>query len=176
MDLPTTELATHPKAILFAPTEREVVANRQLVKNLVLSLESSLALPEDKARVDVEYVESKLVEFGRADRSPVKPRPKRASRLAAIEALKKCLIDHLRSARDHARATLDMSGEAQLLPRPKQKELAKRLGLSQDQVSNSINDPQALELKIYYDLAGDIDQVTAWTGPISAGWKKKNRS
>jgi hypothetical protein len=81
------------------------------------------------------------------------------------------MIEHLRVARDHAFARRDQTGEAELLPRPTQKALGKRVGLSESGVSRCLNDPVARELRIYWETALDLDQIVAWKGPIAKGPK-----
>jgi hypothetical protein len=89
---------------------------------------------------------------------PTRPR-KRASRAAAIEAIQKQLAEHLRAARSHAEASLELGKEATLLPRPSRKDLAKLTGLKEVNVSRCFQDPAAKELRVLWELAADLDGV-----------------
>ena len=88
------------------------------------------------------------------------PRPtrKRAGRAATIETLTKLLKEHVEAAREHARATAER-GLVELLPRPTQRDLARQAGLSEISVSRSFRDPAARELRLLWDLAGDLDRL-----------------
>lgn len=90
---------------------------------------------------------------------PTRKMPRRASRVCDIEALSKELQEHMRTARDYATATLDRSGTPKLLPRPTQKELAKRLGITESRISRSLNDESARELRFLWELALDVDRL-----------------
>jgi hypothetical protein len=93
------------------------------------------------------------------------PPRKRATRAAKIEALRKEMIDHLRAAHDHARATRDQTGTPRLLPRPTQKDLAKRVDISEYDVSRCLKDPAAHELRLLWEVALDLGQIMTWKGP-----------
>lgn len=84
---------------------------------------------------------------------------RRKTRATDIEALVAELKQHLRAARDHADHTLAMQGEPRLLPRPTQKDLARRVGITESRVSRSLNDPHATELRLLWNLADNLDQV-----------------
>ncbi|MGC1276554.1 MAG: hypothetical protein WBC44_22870 [Planctomycetaceae bacterium] len=96
---------------------------------------------------------------------PTRPSSKKAaparrqSRAADIEALVAELSQHLRAARDHAFHTRDTQGAAALLPRPSQKELARRLGITESRVSRSLNDPHARQLQLLWGMAEDLDAI-----------------
>lgn len=94
------------------------------------------------------------------DRRQTKPAAvRRQTRAADIEALVSELREHLRSARDYAFHTLDTTGVAELLPRPSQKDLAQRLGITTSRISRSINDEDAQQLKLLWELADDIEGI-----------------
>jgi hypothetical protein len=95
--------------------------------------------------------------------------PKRGSRSCNIEKLQNELIEHLRGAQDHARASIQNGGMPTLLPRPNQKELGRRTRLSESNVSRCLSDPCARELRILWDLANDLEGIIKWTG------KKRHR-
>lgn len=93
-------------------------------------------------------------------RSSRKPAPTRCkTRATDIEALVAELKQHLRAARDYADHTLATQGEPRLLPRPTQKDLARRVGITESRVSRSLRDPRATELRLLWSLADDLDQV-----------------
>ena len=84
---------------------------------------------------------------------------KRADRAANIEALKKELIAHIQAARDHAQAAVDFGREPELLPRPSQRELAERIGITESAASRCFHDPAATELNLLWKTAEDLDSV-----------------
>ncbi|MGD9713103.1 MAG: hypothetical protein AB7V46_13670 [Thermomicrobiales bacterium] len=84
---------------------------------------------------------------------------RRQSRASDIEALTQELKQHLRSARDYAFHTRDTQGIPKLLPRPTQKELAQRLGITESRVSRSLNDTAAQQLQLLWELAEDVDRI-----------------
>lgn len=98
-----------------------------------------------------------------AHRSPrphqARPSAKRSIRLARIEALKLELIEHIRSARDHAFALVDSGQAPQLLPRPSQAQLGRRADVPPHAVSRCFKDPQAHELRLLWDKAIDLEQI-----------------
>lgn len=94
-------------------------------------------------------------------RSP-KPQPRRGTRTANIEKLEKELEKHLLAARDHAHSQRDRGREPALLPRPSQKELASRAGLSEADVSRCINDKRATVLKILWETAVSLESVMVY--------------
>jgi hypothetical protein len=165
-------LKPRPKAILFAPTEAGASRWQQTVANLTVPLESALSLTGGVLEFDNTYVEGRILDAGLGPApSAARRSQKRASRAANIESLRNELIEHLRAARDHARACEEQTGEARLLPRPTQTALGERVGLSKWDVSRCLRDPHAKELQIYWNIALDLDQILAWRGPVSRGAK-----
>lgn len=96
--------------------------------------------------------------FAEPDTPKKRPTAKRAGRSAAIEKLRKQLIEHLRAAREYARDTQDQ-GEARLLPRPTQSHLATATGLTNAAISRCLSDPAARELQLLWRTAADLDAV-----------------
>lgn len=88
-----------------------------------------------------------------------KPKPMRAERTAAIEKLEKEMEAHMLAARDHAYSLHDRGLTPELLPRPLQKDLAKRTGLTTSQVCRCLEDPRARVLKILWESANSLDAV-----------------
>lgn len=164
------ELNRRPKAILFAPTEAGAGKWQAATENLVLALESTISLEGRKIGFDVAHVEGRTIDAGLgADSAAPRRSKKRGERTAKIELLTNEMVHHLRAARDHAFATEDQAGGPQLLPRPTQRALGKRVGLPEWVVSRCLRDPLAKELNVYWELAVDLHQVMRFRGPISTG-------
>lgn len=169
----TAQLERRPKAIYFTPTEatagRWQDRNR---KSMMLALESALSFDGQRLLLDVDYIESRIVDAGwGAAPVPNRKRKKRGDRAANIEKLKIEVIEHLRRARDYAFAQKDLTGQPRLLQRPTQKKLGELAGLSESDVSRCMNDPEAAELRLYWETALDLNQIMAWKGPVSKGTK-----
>jgi hypothetical protein len=94
-----------------------------------------------------------------AGQSPKRRRRKRADRAALIDRLTREMERHVRAARDHAQAALDFRGEAVLLPRPTQRDLATRCDATEVSVSRCLRDPTARELRMLWNLADDLDRL-----------------
>lgn len=168
----TDVLRTRPKAIVFAPTEAGAERWAEAAGNLVIPLEAVISQEAGVIRLDTECVEGRILDAGwGTEATPQRRTRKRADRAANIESLKKGLIEHLRAARDYAFATKEQSGEPQLLPRPTQKALGREAGLTESDVSRCLNDPEARELRLYWDAAVDLDRIMTWKGPLSTGRK-----
>jgi hypothetical protein len=133
-----------------------------------VALESVVGLDRDGLTFDVGAVADRLAETGPAD-PPPPPAPKRAVRASNIARLTEEVIEHLRRARAHAFATLDLSTEkqAELLERPTQKLLGEQVGLEPYEVSRCFADPTARELNLYWAMALDLGAVMNFRGPIS---------
>jgi hypothetical protein len=124
------------------------------------SLRELTCWAEAGLRWDEDRLTELLAACGPMSRSSRKPVPtRRKTRATDIEALVAELKQHLRAARDHAEHTLATQGEPRLLPRPTQKDLARRVGITESRVSRSLNDPRANELRLLWNLADDLDQV-----------------
>jgi hypothetical protein len=93
-------------------------------------------------------------------RADIGRRPrKRAERATGIEALTEEMRQHVRAARDHLQAAVDFDRDPELLPRPSQKELAKRVGITVTAASRCFNDSSAKELRLLWDVASDLDSL-----------------
>ncbi len=106
----------------------------------------------DMARVE------ELMAAGLKRPYPLRRPRKRAERAATIESLVRLLKGHITAARDHACATAE-TGEARLLPRPTQRDLARLAGVVEMTVSRCLRDPAARELRLLWELAGDLDRL-----------------
>lgn len=157
------ELSRRPKAILFVPTELSAGRWVEEVRNLLVPLESVIALDGDAWTVDVQHVESLLVDAGLTGTAQKKSQPKkRGSRTADIEALTKEMMAHVRAARDHAVNTRDRTGTPKLLPRPTQVELSKRTGISETSVHRTLKDKSASNLQFLWELSLDLDRLLSY--------------
>jgi hypothetical protein len=163
-------LATHPRAVLFFPTE--IAAHRwgPTTPNPVVALESVVGFGPDGLTFDAAIVADRLADVF-AETPDEEPVPKRASRTANIARLTEAVIEHLRCARAHAFATLELSqeNEAELLPRPSKKQLGELVGLEPYEVTRCFDDETARELHLYWKTALDLDAVMKFSGPISTG-------
>ena len=84
---------------------------------------------------------------------------KRSQRAADIEVLEKALIEHIKSSQDYAWAAIDAKKGPMLLPRPPKKDLAKQTGIKPWSLSRCFNDPHAHQLRLLWDVAGDLEQI-----------------
>ncbi len=164
-------LAPRPKAVLLLPTEAAARAWGATTPNPVVSLESAVSLGPDGLTFDPGPVESRLAETGLTGTGATRKRPvpKRATRAAAIDSLTRELVAHLRAAREHALSTQEITGEPALLPRPTKRHLAELTGLSPSAVTRCFQDDTARELRLYWDLALDLDRVLRFGGPVGRG-------
>ncbi|HMF17510.1 MAG TPA: hypothetical protein VKE98_09905 [Gemmataceae bacterium] len=107
-----------------------------------------------------------LWEKNASKRSRTKRRPlgRRGNRVVNIAKLTEEMMEHVRAARDHAFATRELGGQPQLLPRPKQKDLASRTGLTPSAVSRCLKDAAARELQILWERALDLRRIMDWKG------------
>ncbi len=120
---------------------------------------------ESNAPVSVSVSDSLPSGVQQQDGEVTKKPRKRASRAATIDAIKKQLREHLRSARDHAYTTQQGRDDIpKLLPRPTQEQIAEQLKVSVSSVSRAINDGADLEIKYLWNGALDIDQVMKFKG------------
>jgi hypothetical protein len=91
-------LATHPKAVLFFPTEAAAHKWGATTPNSVVALESVGELGSDGITFDTTVVEGRLVDAG-FDAPKPKAVPKHATRAANIASLTEALVEFLRGAR-----------------------------------------------------------------------------
>lgn len=163
-------LERHKMAVVFAPTDAGAARWHQAAGNLVIPLDAVVSLDGDQIVLDVDDVEGRIVDAGMGSASPKKKSPKkRGERLADIEALRSAMIEHLRSACDYAYTTKDQHGEPRLLPRPTQKALGKLVGMNESKVSRCLNDEKADELRLYWAMAEDLDQIMRFKGAVKTG-------
>ena len=157
----TSMLATHRRACLFTPTRHSAQAWARRVPGTVIALEDVLDWADGDMRLDEDVIASRFED--RAE--PVetaKPRKKRESRAAAIEALRAELNAHILAAADYAFESRERTGTPQLLPKPTQAELAERIGVSAPTLGRCLADRAAPELRILWEAADDVDEVMKW--------------
>ncbi|RIK82908.1 MAG: hypothetical protein DCC68_05175 [Planctomycetota bacterium] len=164
------KLNHHPKAILFAPTEVGAGRWREATGNLVISLDAVVSLDGDHLSLDVDDVEGRIIDAGMGS-APQKKRTskKRADIAAKIEALTKEVVKFLQAARNHAFDTMDRNGEPDLLKRPFKKKFCDLAGLEAYDFSRCHDDEDARELRLYWEMTEDLDQIMKFKGPISRG-------
>lgn len=147
------------RAVIIVPARLPCQAVVGRLAGPVISLSDVLRWQDNAFHCDATAIDEQLPAEPLAS-PPPSPRPrKRAGRAAAIEQLRRQLTEHLRAARDHAQATLELHGQAALLPRPTQKVLAKWTGLKAVTVSRCLRDPEARELRMLWEMADDLDSV-----------------
>lgn len=164
--LPTISISDHPM-LVATPTRRhwpdgfERECGRH--KAMLFSLDRVLDLDGDQF-VATEVWNTTLAALAKtADlRLPEnfanrQPKRKRAERAAKIESLKKALIVHIRSARDHAYSAKQRGDVPSLLPRPAKKELAAQAGVRDYDISRCFEDDMQLER--LYEMANNLDDV-----------------
>jgi hypothetical protein len=155
-------LGSHPQAVIITPSDRTLNIWSAAMNRQIVPLTELFSCEAHGLVLNPDIIEAVI-----ADRASVKPvikaMPKRGSRLRGIEALTRLLKEHLRAARDHAFTTCEQSGEAELLPRPTQKLLAGQAGLTETAVSNCLRDDKATELRLLWELAGNLDRIMQYS-------------
>ncbi|WDI41477.1 hypothetical protein [Bremerella sp. P1] len=165
-------LKKNPKAIVFAPTKDRSDQWHDATGSLLIPLEGIISFEAGKLVIDVEEIEGWVKDAWPASKESKNATPKRrGSRLNSIAKLRKALIEHVFNAREHAYSTKEITGTPRLLPRPQQKELAKQLDMTTSDVNRALKDADAVELRIYWELALDVDQIMSLKGPITRGRK-----
>ncbi len=154
-------LATHRRACLFTPTRDAALAWSQRVPCIVVALEDVLDWEGGGFQLDNDIIASR---FEQVDVTAEKPQQlsKRATRAAAIEALRKELNAHIVAAADYAFETNERNGTPELLPKPTQAELAERIGVSPPTLGRCLADGAAPELRILWEAADDVYEVMKW--------------
>lgn len=130
----------------------------------IIDLKSIVIIERGELIVDKDAVDCQLRQIDTTQTGKKTPPKKRAIRAALIDAIKKELKEHLRSAHDHAHVTLEKKGEAELLPPPTQKQLAKHLNVHESTISRAIKDKSDREMPILWEIANDVSQVLKFKG------------
>jgi hypothetical protein len=161
------EVRLGPRSVLFVPANLPSVEAGKVPVSPVICLRDVVGWDGQRITVDCEYIQG-LLAAASPIASPRMPRPmrKRAERAANIEVLVKLLKEHVEAAHDHAQATAAV-GDAQLLPRPSQRDLAKLADITDMAASRCFRDPAARELRLLWELAGDLDRLLALRPPRS---------
>jgi len=154
------------RSVLFVPSKAIQADVRVERMPLMFGLDTLVSWNGDQLHFDIAQVEQHLaLELAASQFLPTaKPVPKRGSRTALIESLRQELEDHLRSARDYALETQQRSGTPELLPRPTMEFLAKRLGVNKSTVSRCLEDDSASDLRLLWEIAGDLDRLLSAAG------------
>ena len=130
----------------------------------IIDLKTIMRIEHDELIVDKDAVDCQLRSVDTTQTRMKTPPKKRAVRAALIDAIKKELKEHLRSAHDHAHVTLEKKGEAELLPPPTQKQLAKHLNVHESSISRAIKDKSDREMPILWEIANDVSQILKFKG------------
>lgn len=148
-----------PRTVLFVPA-RIPERGRSLPDSVrVISLRDVLSWVDNRLVFDNTQIASHLESAPvTASVRPKRPPQRRAERAATIERLVRLLKEHVQAAREYARTTAE-HGAAELLPRPTQRELAQMAEVPEMTVSRCLRDPAARELKLLWELAGDLDRL-----------------
>lgn len=151
------------KSVLFVPSRPPTFEPQLEQMPIVIGLDTVVDWNGNHLRLDLAQIEQQLADELAASQTPPpeKPVPKRGSRTATIEALRRLLEEHLRAARDHALSTIDRTGTPELLPRPRQDLLARQLGVDKSTVTRCLEDESARELRYLWEMAADLDRIIA---------------
>lgn len=150
-----------PQSVLFVPSMLPVTDHGIEQMPPVIGLDTLVTWKDGQLHFDQNQVEEQLAVELAATQIPLTEKRirKRGSRPANINALRREIEEHLRSARDHAVVTLERSGTPELLPRPTLDFLARRLRVDKSTVSRCLEDESAHALRQLWELAGDLDQL-----------------
>jgi hypothetical protein len=85
-----------------------------------------------------------------------------------------CQSQALRSARDYAFDTKEKYGAAQLLPRPAISLFCQQAGIKPHDFSRCIDDESARELKVYWGMTENLDQIMSFRKKASGRNKPTN--
>jgi len=155
------ERASFPAgSLVLVPSDRPAPEYRIEPLPVIVRLKEVLEWKGHGFLIDRQQVEGALAAV-RASRAEKVKRPTSKRRLQIIGELKRELMDHLRAARDHALATRQATGKAELLPRPTQELLAKQLNIHRTSVSRCFDHETAGELRYLWTLAADLDTILA---------------
>ena len=161
-----SQLSGRAQSLLLVANERARARVDTPSGQAVFALDEFLQLEGDELRLDTEVLDRCLAtDLPVATADAARPSRKRANRAAKIELLEREMIEHLRAARDHASATGESGDGPRLLPRPTQRELGRRCGLSETDVSRCLHDPAAQRLLLYWKTALDLGQLLRWQTP-----------
>jgi hypothetical protein len=134
---------------------------KRLVRVCLRQTDQLISFLEELLKVAFKYARKKP----RKSRAALPPEKlstshrKRSQRAADIEVLEKALIEHIKSARDYAWAAIDAKKGPMLLPRPLKRELVKQTKIKPWSLSRCFSDPSAHQLRVLWDIAGDLDQI-----------------
>jgi len=150
--------------VIFFLGQPPVAGLMDIPPESIIDLKSIVRIEHDKLIVDKVAVDCQLRQADTTQPGKKTSPKKRAIRAALIDAIKKELKEHLRSAHDHAHVALEKNGEALLLPPPTQKQLAKQLKVHESSISRAIKDKSDREMPILWDIANDVAQILKFKG------------
>ena len=168
-------LRVNSKAVVFTPTDRGAGLWHEATGNLVIPLELVTSLDSGTLMLDIEDIQARIEDANATDtgkRTPTKT--KRSQRAANIESLTRVVIDFLRSARDYAFDTKEKNGVAQLLPRPAISLFCQQAGIKPHDFSRCLDDESARELKVYWGMTENIEQIMSFRKKAARGKKPTN--
>jgi len=134
---------------------------KRLVRICHRQTDQLISFLEELLKVAFKYARKKPRKLKTAvpPEKPVVSHRKRSQRTATIELLQKALIEHIKSARDYAWASIDAGKGPKLLTPPLKKELARQAKVSPASVSRCFSDPSAHQLRLLWETAGDLEQI-----------------
>ncbi len=152
-------LGSHPKTIVFTPSEAMANFYAQYISNTIMPLEAIIDHDEQRWQIDLNAIVNRVLEAHEQLKPVPTVNPKRASRTAKIERLIDELKVYLRSAADYAQSTSDNGDGPALLPRPTQEQLGRLAGMSKVDVTRCMKDTSANELRLLWQTAGDPNAI-----------------
>lgn len=145
-------LSRFPNAIFVVPTTAIQGRLEMLYSNRCIAFSGVSSLDSDYRVVfDMETIKA-IIEPEKREKP--KSLNRRGDRSVNIEKLVAELKEHYRRAKDHY-----YNSDGEILPRPTQGDLAKRIGIRQDAVSRCLNDPEAILLQTLWKNAEDIRAI-----------------
>lgn len=153
-------LHRHPKAVIFAASSEDAAAWQPLAGDQQVVVLDALLSFDGELRCDLNELEALVQPEPTAVKTRrAKSTGKKAALLAKIDLLKQELIAHIRAAQEYAYDQEERTGEAALLPRPTQAKLGELVGLEKYEVSRCFHDEAGRELRLLWEIAGDLNQL-----------------
>lgn len=150
--------------VLFFQGQPPMAGLTNIPPESIIDLTAIVRIEHDQLVIDRSAVDAQLGYVDTLQPEKKTPPKKRATRATLIDAIKKELKNHLRSAHDHAHVTLEKYGEARLLPPPAQKLLAKQFNVHESSISRAIKDKSDKEMAILWEIANDVSQILKFKG------------
>ncbi|MCI0534590.1 MAG: hypothetical protein L0Z50_05125 [Verrucomicrobiales bacterium] len=161
------------QSILFVPAKLPPPDGGFRTLPVILCLRDVVTWNDQKIGFHVHQIEQQLSIKTPPNLSrTLRPVRKRAARASNIEVLSKLLKEHVEAAWDYAQTTAN-AGKAKLLPRPSQRDLAKLAGINEMAASRCFHDAAARELRILWELAGDLERLLALPSASSSRTRRR---